>query len=87
MVLSIRSRRVVPNGGPHLSVACDLTCFIKFVELYKLCLNNTCMRLSMVPSIRSRRVVPNGGPHMSVAYHLNSLTKSLELYKLCLKSA
>ena len=27
-VPSIRSRRVVSNGGPHLSVAYDLTCFV-----------------------------------------------------------
>ena len=26
-----RSRRAVSNGGPHLSVGYDLTCFIKFV--------------------------------------------------------
>ena len=38
MVPSIRSRRVVPNGGPHLSVAHDLTCFMKFFESYKSCL-------------------------------------------------
>ena len=27
LVPSIRSRRAVSNGGPHLSVAYDLTCF------------------------------------------------------------
>ena len=67
MVPSIRSRRVVSNAGPHLSVACDLTSFIPLVGLYKLWLQNPRMRLSMVPSIRSRRVVSNGGPHLSVA--------------------
>ena len=29
MVRSIRYRRLVSNGGPHLSVAYDLTCFVK----------------------------------------------------------
>ena len=29
MVPSIRSRRVVSNGSPHLFVAYDLTCFVK----------------------------------------------------------
>ena len=37
-----RSRRAVPNGGPHLSVAYDLTCFITLFCLYKVCLKN-CM--------------------------------------------
>ena len=36
IVPSIRSRRAVPNGGPHLSVAVDLTSFIRFFECYKL---------------------------------------------------
>ena len=67
IVPSIRSRRAVSNGGPHLSVAYDLTCFIRFFERYKQCFENECMRLSIVSSIRSRRAVPNGGPHLSVA--------------------
>ena len=29
IVPSIRSRRAVSNGGPHLSVAYDLNCFVK----------------------------------------------------------
>ena len=33
MVPSIRSRRVVPNDGPHLSVAHDLGCFMKVFDL------------------------------------------------------
>ena len=33
IVPSIRSRRVVPNGGPHLSVAYDLTCLIRCFSL------------------------------------------------------
>ena len=36
VVPSIRSRRVVSNGGLHLSVAYDLTCFVMLVGLYKL---------------------------------------------------
>ena len=40
MVPSIRSRRIESNGGPYLSVAYDLTCFIRFFERYKLCLEN-----------------------------------------------
>ena len=35
MVPSIRSRRVVPNGGPHLSVAYDLACFMKASDLVR----------------------------------------------------
>ena len=67
MVPSIRSRRVVSDGGPHLSVAYDLTCFMTYFKIHKLYLKNARMRLSMVPPIRSRRVVSNGGPHLSVA--------------------
>ena len=40
MLPSVRSRRVVLNGGPHLSVAYDLACFITFLSLHKLCLKN-----------------------------------------------
>ena len=60
---SIRSRRAVPNGGPHLSVAYDLACFVKVFDLFK-------VLISRSPSIRSRRVISNGGPHLSVAYDL-----------------
>ena len=87
MVLSIRSRRVVSNGGPHLSVAYDLTFFIMIFGLYKLCLEIAWTRLSMVPSIRSRRVVWNGGPHLSVAFLKPYFVTFFELYKLCLKNA
>ena len=67
MVLSIRSRRVVSNGGLRLCVACDLTCFLAFLSFYTFCSKNTRMRLSMVPSIRPRRVVSNDGPCLFVA--------------------
>ena len=67
MVPSIRSRRVVSNECPHLSVAYDLACFIRFFKRHNLCLENARMRLSLVPSMRSRRAVPNGGPHLCVA--------------------
>ena len=40
MVPQIRSRRAVSNGGLLLSVAYDLTCFMRFFERYKLCLEN-----------------------------------------------
>ena len=63
-----RSRRAVSDGGPLLSVTYDLTCFIRFFESYKLCLENTRMRLSIVPSVRTRRAVSDGGPLLSVAY-------------------
>ena len=33
IVPSIRSRRVVSNGGPHLAVAYGLTCFMTIFEL------------------------------------------------------
>ena len=36
IVPSIRFRRVVSNGGLHLSVAYDLTGFITFFGFYKL---------------------------------------------------
>ena len=38
MLPSIRSRRVVSNGGLRLSVAYDLTCLMTSFCLYKLCL-------------------------------------------------
>ena len=41
MVPSMQSRRVVSNGGPHLSVAYDLTCFMRFFGFEKTCLKNT----------------------------------------------
>ena len=74
IVQSIRSRRVVSNGGLHLSVGCDLTCFIRFFELYKLCLKSASMRLWIAPSFRSRRAVSNGGLLLSVAYDLSCFT-------------
>ena len=40
IVPSIRSRRAVSDGGPLLSVAYDLTCFMRFFEGYKRCLEN-----------------------------------------------
>ena len=84
---SIRSRRVVSDGGLHLSVAYDLTCFTTFFALYESCSKHTLMTLSMVPSIRSRRVVSNGGPHLSVAYDLTCFMTYFELSKLCIKNA
>ena len=80
-------RRAVPNGGPQLSVAYDLTCFIMVFKSYKLCLENACMRLSIVPSIKSRRAVSNGGPRLSVAYDLTCFIKLFERYKRRLKRA
>ena len=35
-----RSRRAVSDGGLLLSGAYDLTCFIRFFEFHKLCLEN-----------------------------------------------
>ena len=40
MVPSIRSRRVVSNGGPHLSVAHDLTCCMTYLGLDQLYLKD-----------------------------------------------
>ena len=82
-----RSRRAVSNGGPHLSVAYDLTCFVRFFELYKLCLKSASMKLWIAPSFRSRRVVSNGGLLLSVAYDLTCFIRFFALYKLCFKSA
>ena len=89
IVTSIKSRRVVPNGDPHLSVAYDVTSFMTSFGLYKLCLRNAWMRLWMVPSIRSRRVISNGGPHLSVAYDLTCLMKGFGLvqtWSICVKT-
>ena len=83
IVRSIRSRRVVSNGGLHLFVAHDLTSSITLFGLNKLCLKNACMRLSMVPSIRSRRIVSNGGPHLSIAHGSTSFIQIFGIYKLC----
>ena len=69
----------MPDGGPHLSAAHHLTCFMTLFEPYKRCLKNASVRLSMVPSIRSRRVVPNGGPHLSVAHNLACFMKAFNL--------
>ena len=63
-----RSRRAVADGGPLLSVAYDLTCFMKFVQRYKLWLKSASMRLWIAPCLRSRRAVSNGGLLLSVAY-------------------
>ena len=49
-----RSRRAVSNGGFLFSVAYDLTCFIRFFEMYEHCL----------------KVVSNGGFLLSLAYDL-----------------
>ena len=65
-----RSRRAVSDGGPLLSVAFDLTCFMRFFGGYKRCLEHACMRLSIVPLFRSRRAVSDDGPLLSVAYDL-----------------
>ena len=64
----VRSRRAVSDGGPLLSVAYDLTCFMRFFECCKLCLKNARIRLSIVPLVRSRRAVSDGGPLLSVAH-------------------
>ena len=72
MVPSIRSHRIVSNGGLDLSVACLQSYFVTFIDLYSLYVKAACMSLSMVPSSRSRRVVSNGGLHLSVAYDLTS---------------
>ena len=79
MVPSIRSRRVVSNGGPHLSVADDVIWFITFSAFYKLCSIDTLTRRSMLPSSRSRRKVSHGGPHLSVAYDLTCFMKVFAL--------
>ena len=67
IVPSITSRRVVSNGGLHLSVAYDLTSFMTFFRFYKVRVKTSLIRLPIVPSITSRRVVSNGGPQLSVA--------------------
>ena len=68
------------DGGPRLSVAYDLTCFIRFFELYELCLKSASMRLWIAPSFRSRRAVSNGGLLLSVAYDLTCFIRFFESY-------
>ena len=82
-----RSRRAVSNGGLLLSVAHDLTCFIRLFERYKRCLENAGMRLSIAPLFSSRRAVSDGGPILSVAYDLSCFITFFECYKHCLENA
>ena len=82
---SIRPRRAVPNVGPHLSVAYDFTCFVRFVDFDKNCLKDARVRLWIAPSIRSRRAVPNGDPHLSVTYDLSCFMRFFGFEKKCLK--
>ena len=82
-----RSRRAVSNGGLLLSVAYDLTCFIRFFELYELCLKSASMRLWIAPCFRSRRAVSDGGLLLSVAYDLTCFIRFFECYKRCLVNA
>ena len=58
------------KDGLHLSVAYDLTCFMKFFGFEKQSSKSTSMRLWIAPSFRSRRAVQKDGPHLSVAYDL-----------------
>ena len=87
IVPCFRSRRAVSDGGLLLSVAYDLTCFMKVFERCKLCLENAWIRLSIVPLFRSRWDVSNGGLLLSVAYDLTCSMRFFALYKLCFKSA
>ena len=82
-----RSRRAVSDDGGLLSVAYDLTCFMRFFEGYKRCLESARMRLSIVPSVRSRRAVSDGGPLLSVAYDLTCFMRFFERYNRCLETA
>ena len=82
-----RSRPAVLNGGVLLSVAFDLTRFIRSFELYTLCFESASMRLWMAPCFRSRRAVSNGGLLLSVAYDLTCFMRFFNRYKLCLKNA
>ena len=87
MAPCFRSRRAVSNGGLLLSVTCGLTCFIRFFELYKLCLKSASLRLWIAPSFRSRRAVSDGGLLLFVAYDSTCFMKVFERYKLCLENA
>ena len=82
-----RSRRVVSDGGLILSVAYDLTSFMRFFQSYKCCSENAWMRLSIAPCFRSRRAVSNGGLLLSVAYDLTCFMRFFEGYKRCLENA
>ena len=70
IVPSIRSRRAVPDGGPHVSAAYDLTSFMRFFGFDEKLSKSLSMRLSLAPSIRSRRAVSDDGPLLSVGYVL-----------------
>ena len=82
-----RSRRAESDGGLIWSVAYYLTCFMRFLEGYKRCLNNASMRLSIASLFRSRRAVSDGGPLLSVAYDLTCFIKLLEGSEGCLNNA
>ena len=77
-----RSRRALSDGGFLLSVAYDMTCFMRFFKCYKRCLENAWMRLSIVPLFRSRRAVWNGGLLLSVAYDLTCFMRFLILWSM-----
>ena len=80
MVPSIRSRRVVLNGGLHLSVVDDLTCSMTISMRLKLCSTTSWMRLSMAASIRSRRVVLKGGPLLSESHEWAIFMTRFDVY-------
>ena len=87
IVLLFRSRRAVSDDGGLLSVAYDLTCFMRFYDGYNRCLESARMRLSIVPSVRSRRAVSDGGLLLSVASDLTCFIRFFEFYKLCSENA
>ena len=86
--LSQRSRRAVPNGGPYLSVAHDLTCFIKLFERIN---NNYCrywMREAMNGTVNQISSSCAGWWSSDVSSLRSSLvSKFLCVYKLCLETA
>ena len=70
------------NGGSHLSVGYDLTCFMTFVELYKLSLRSASTRPWIAPLVRSRRAVSNGGLLLSLAYDLTSFIRLFSIINI-----
>ena len=85
IVRLFRSRGAVSNSSLLLSAAYDLTCFIRFFELYKLCLKSASLRLWIAPSFRSRRAVSNGGLLLSVAYDLTCFMRFFHCTNFVLK--
>ena len=83
MVPSIRSRRVVSNGGPHLFVAYDLTCFVKNLK-YGLNMVQTWSKLGLSLSQLGSSLSKLGLPLSKLGQSLSKLDLSFSKLGLSL---